>query len=177
MRMQVFIVSGNGVFPVKGPKLCYRLSCRTISPPFCETEGPPTFSRSLVVPYLGFPSLFHNLSRCDPASVMPYIYVRELANAVESSTRLVVQKAPRTGVDEAVLCHLTCSQRSKPEGQVGEGRYRYRFDLLLRTRRSQTGRGFMVVVRRRHLEGARHNSTATDYSTKSRSRVAGVGKI
>ena len=33
--------------------------------------------------------------------------------------------------------------------------------------RSQTGRGFMVGVRGRHLEAARHNSRiATDYSNK-----------
>ena len=176
MRMQIFIVSGDGVFAVKGPKLCYRLSRWTISPPFCVSERPPTFSRSLVVPYLGFPSFFHSLSKCDPASVMPYIYVRELANAVESSTRLVVQKAPRAGCDVAVLCHLTCSQRLKTEGQIGEGRYR--FNLLLRTRRSQIGRGVMMVVRKRHLEGTRHNNgTAIDYSTKRRCPVAGVGKI
>ena len=102
--------------------------------------------------------------------------MRELANAVESSTRPVVQKAPRAGVDVAVLCELACSQRLEKEGQIDVGRYR--FDLLLRTRRSQTGRGYMVGVRGRHGEEARHNSRmATDYSTKSRANVAGVGKI
>ena len=167
--MQVFVVSGDGIFAVKGAKFCYRLSCSNISPPCCViTGGSSTFSRSLVVPYLGFPSLFHNLSRRDPSSVMPYTYVRELANAVESSTRLVVQNAPGAEGDVAVFCHLTCSQRLKTEGQSRLSRYR--FDLLLRIRRSQTGRGFMVSVRgRHHPEKARHNSRiATDYSTSTK---------
>lgn len=43
---------------------------------------------------------------CDPASATPKKYVKELANAENSKTRLVVHDGPDLGLADAVVCHL-----------------------------------------------------------------------